>query len=141
MSSAAKHSTSAVRIGTLPSRFIVAIICAPSAASPDSTTSIGGERHAGKNGWLTKQRAGCFALAAICARGRPEVAKPIRQLGATTASSLPRIACLIARSSLAASRTYSQSLSSARSRVGTSAASMAAATFGDSLPRATPFEA
>ena len=42
-----------------------AIMRAPSAASPESTTSIGSARHAGKNGWFTKQRSGCFASFAI----------------------------------------------------------------------------
>ncbi|MBK8939069.1 MAG: hypothetical protein IPM79_15925 [Polyangiaceae bacterium] len=104
-SSAAKHSTSDVTIGTRPSRSIVASIRSPSAWSPDSTTSIGSERQAGKKGWFTKQRSGCFASAAICLRGRPLVAKPIRQSLRTTASSPARIFRLTARSSLAASST------------------------------------
>ena len=70
---------------------IVSTMRAPRAASPDSTTSIGSVRHAGKNGWFTKQRSGCFASVAICARGMPDVAKPMRQSGRTTASRLFRI--------------------------------------------------
>jgi hypothetical protein len=139
MSSAAKHSTSAVTTGIFPRRSMVEIIRAPRASSPERTISIGSERQAGKNGWFTKQRSGCSASAAICFRGMPEVAKPIRQSEETTPSRPARIFFLTARSSLAASRTYSQSFRSPCSRVGTIISWMAAAALGLSLPRATPF--
>jgi hypothetical protein len=105
MSSAAKQGTSAVTIATLPSFFIVSSIRAPWPSSPESTTSIGNERQAGKNGWFTKQRSGCLVSAAILALGMPEVAKPIRQSARTTSSRSRRIARLVDRSSVAASST------------------------------------
>jgi hypothetical protein len=69
----------------------------------------------------------------------PLVAKPTRQSSGTTCSSEARILRLVARSSVAASRTYSQPASFWSSSVGSRRLRIASASFAESFPRARAF--